>query len=109
MVYHPVVIDNCYAFNAAHDKNGASTPGNGNGFKLGGGGSSGGAAFSQSTGSHLVRNCVSFNNAKKGYDQNNAYEAMYLLNNVAWGNDFNYRFPTVFQFGTMYILSLIHI
>lgn len=107
MVYHPVVIDNCYAFNAAHDKNGASTPGNGNGFKLGGGGSSGGAAFSQSTGSHLVRNCVSFNNAKKGYDQNNAYEAMYLLNNVAWGNDFNYRFPTVFQFGTMYIRNCV--
>lgn len=107
MVYHPVVIDNCYAFNAAYDKNGKLTPGNGNGFKLGGGGSSGGAAFSQSTGSHLVKNCVSFNNYKKGFDQNNAYEAMYLFNNVAWGNDYNYRFPTVFQFGTMYIRNCI--
>ncbi len=107
MVYHPVVIDNCYAFNAAYDKNGNQTPGNGNGFKLGGGGSAGGAAFSQSTGSHLVKNCVSFNNYRKGFDQNNAYEAMYLLNNVAWGNDFNYRFPTVFQFGTMYIRNCV--
>ncbi|MDE5786478.1 MAG: right-handed parallel beta-helix repeat-containing protein, partial [Duncaniella sp.] len=50
MVYHPVVIDNCYAWNAALDADGKLTPGNGNGFKLGGGGSSGGAAFDQSTG-----------------------------------------------------------
>lgn len=107
MVYHPVIIDNCYAFNAAYDKNGKQTPGNGNGFKLGGGGSSGGAAFSQSTGAHVVRNCVSFNNTKKGFDQNNAYEAMYLFNNVAWGNDYNYRFPTVFMFGTMYIRNCV--
>lgn len=107
MVYHPVVIDNCYAFNAAIDKYGSPTPGNGNGFKLGGGGSSGGAAFGQSTGAHLVRNCVAFNNTKKGFDQNNAYEAMYLINNVAWGNDFNYRFPTMFKFGTMYLRNCI--
>lgn len=107
MVYHPVVIAECYAFNAALDKDGKATPGNGNGFKLGGGGSAGGAAFSQSTGAHLVRNCVAFNNTKKGFDQNNAYEAMYLLNNVAWGNDYNYRFPTVFQFGTMYLRNCV--
>lgn len=107
MVYHPVVIDNCYAFNAAIDKDGKTTPGNGNGFKLGGGGSAGGAAFNQSTGAHVVRNCVAFNNTKKGFDQNNAYEAMYLINNVAWGNDFNYRFPTVFKFGTMYLRNCI--
>lgn len=107
MVYHPVVIDNCYAFNAAIDRNGRPTPGNGNGFKLGGGGSSGGAAFEQSTGAHLVRNCVAWNNTKKGFDQNNACEAMYLINNVAWGNDFNYRFPTKFDFGTMYLRNCV--
>lgn len=107
MVYHPVVISNCIAWNAALDKNGNLTPGNGNGFKLGGGGSSGGAAFSQSTGAHVVTNCVAFSNTKKGFDQNNAYEGMYLINNVAWDNDYNFRFPTIFQFGGMYMRNCI--
>lgn len=107
MVYHPVVIDNCYAWNAAIDADGKSTPGNGNGFKLGGGGSSGGAAFSQSTGAHVVKNCVAFSNTKKGFDQNNAYEGMYLFNNVAWDNDYNYRFPTIFEFGSMHIRNCV--
>ena len=107
MVYHPVVIDNCYAWNAAVDKNGTATPGNGNGFKLGGGGTSGGAAFAQSTGAHVVKNCVSFSNTKKGFDQNNAYEGMYLFNCVAWDNDFNYRFPTVFEYGGMKIRNCV--
>ncbi len=107
MVYHPVVINNCWAWNAALDENDNTTPGNGNGFKLGGGGSSGGAAFAQSTGAHVVTNCVSFSNTKKGFDQNNAYEGMYLFNNVAWDNDYNYRFPTVFQYGGMHIRNCI--
>ncbi len=107
MVYHPVVINNCYAWNAAIDKNGNDTPGNGNGFKLGGGGSAGGAAFDQSTGAHVVTNCVAFNNTVKGFDQNNAYEGMYLFNNVAWNNEYNYRFPTLFKYGGMYIRNCI--
>jgi len=107
MVYHPVIIDNCWAWKAAFDSTGVSTGGNGNGFKLGGGGSSGGAAFAQSVGAHLVHNCVSFENAAKGYDQNNAYEAMYIINNVGWGNAYNYRFPTIFQYGTMYMRNNI--
>lgn len=107
MVYHPVVIDNCWAWNAALDADDNLTPGNGNGFKLGGGGSSGGAAFAQSTGAHVVRNCVAFSNTKKGFDQNNAYEGMYLFNNVAWDNDYNYRFPTKFEFGAMRIRNCV--
>ncbi|MCH5326054.1 MAG: right-handed parallel beta-helix repeat-containing protein [Duncaniella sp.] len=107
MVYHPVVIDHCWAWNAALDANGNQTPGNGNGFKLGGGGSSGGAAFDQSTGAHVVTNCVSFSNSVKGFDQNNAYEGMYLFNNVAWDNEYNYRFPTVFKFGGMRIRNCV--
>lgn len=107
MVYHPVVIDHCWAWNAAIDADGNPTPGNGNGFKLGGGGSAGGAAFDQSTGAHVVRNCVAFSNTKKGFDQNNAYEGMYLFNNVAWDNDYNYRFPTRFEFGAMRIRNCV--
>lgn len=106
MVYHPILIDNCWSWNAGKRLDN-STPGNGNGFKLGGGGTSGGAAFAQSVGAHVVRNCVAFDCAHKGFDQNNAYEAMYLFNNVSFGNDYNYRFPTIFQYGTMYMRNNI--
>ena len=44
MVYHPVVIDSCWAYHAGYTIDGKAI-GNGNGFKLGGGGSSGGVAF----------------------------------------------------------------
>ena len=107
MVYHPVVIDNCWAWNAAISPEGTKTPGNGNGFKLGGGGSAGGAAFDQSAGAHVGRNCVAFSNTVKGFDQNNACEGMYLFNNVAWDNEYNYRFPTVFRFGGMRIRNCV--
>lgn len=106
MVYHPIVINNCWSWNGGKDANGVAR-GNGNGFKLGGGGTSGGAQFAQSVGAHLVTNCVSFNCVHKGFDQNNAYEAMYLFNNVAWGNEYNYRFPTKFEYGTMYMRNNI--
>lgn len=106
MVYHPIVINNCWAWNGGKDGNNVAR-GNGNGFKLGGGGTSGGAAFAQSVGAHVITNNVSFNNTNKGFDQNNAYEAMYLFNNVAWGSAYNYRFPTVFPYGTMYMRNNI--
>lgn len=106
MVYHPIVIENCWSWKAGYDKDNNPRQ-NGNGFKLGGGGTSGGAAFAQSVGAHVVRNNVSFESLHKGFDQNNAYEAMYLFNNVAWANEYNYRFPTVFQYGTMYMRNNI--
>lgn len=110
MVYHPVVIDHCWAYHAGYytDKSGVEREGkNGNGFKLGGGGSAGGAAFDQSTGAHVVTNCVSFDNLHKGFDQNNAYEGMYVFNCVAWGNEYNYRFPTIFKYGGMTIRNCV--
>ncbi|MDD3320309.1 MAG: right-handed parallel beta-helix repeat-containing protein [Paludibacter sp.] len=106
MVYHPIVIEKCWSWNAGKRSDG-STPGNGNGFKLGGGGTAGGAAFAQSVGAHVVHNCVAFDCAHKGFDQNNAYEAMYLFNNVSFGNEYNYRFPTIFMYGTMYMRNNI--
>lgn len=107
MVYHPVLIESCWAYHAGYIPGTDTAIGNGNGFKLGGGGSAGGAAFDQSTGAHVVRNCISFDNLKKGFDQNNAYEGMYILNCLAWGNDYNYRFPTMFKYGGMYIRNCI--
>lgn len=106
MVYHPVVIDSCWAYHAGYLPNGGEGK-NGNGFKLGGGGSSGGAAFDQSVGAHVVTNCVAFNNLHKGFDQNNAYEGMYIINCVAWGNEYNYRFPTLFKYGGMKIRNCV--
>ncbi len=106
MVYHPIVIDNCRSWKAGYSPTNSGI-GNGNGFKLGGGGTSGGAAFAQSVGAHVVRNCVAFDCLHKGFDQINAYEAMYLFNNVSFGNEYNYRFPTIFQYGTMYLRNNI--
>lgn len=106
MVYHPVVIDHCWAWHAGYSPEG-EVVGNGNGFKLGGGGSSGGAAFDQSVGAHVVTNSVAFGNLHKGFDQNNAYEGMYIINCTAWGNEYNYRFPTMFKYGGMTIRNSV--
>ena len=106
MVYHPIVIDHCWSYKAGYDSTNVER-GNGNGFKLGGGGSSGGAAFDQSVGAHLVRNCISFASAAKGFDQNNAYEGMYIINNLSFQNGYNYRFPTVVKYGTMHLVNNI--
>lgn len=106
MVYHPIIIDNCWSWNAGKTSANVGI-GNGNGFKLGGGGTSGGAAFAQSVGAHVVRNCVAFDCLHKGFDQNNAYEAMFLFNNVSFGNEYNYRFPTVLMYGNMLLRNNI--
>ncbi len=106
MVYHPIIIDNCWSWKAGYDKNSTGI-GNGNGFKLGGGGTSGGAAFAQSIGAHVVKNCIAFDCLHKGFDQNNAYEGMYLFNNVSFHNEYNYRFPTVFMYGQMHMRNNI--
>lgn len=54
MVYHPIVIDNCWCYKGGY--NGAGTArGNGNGFKLGGGGTSGGAPSGLQASSGAVR------------------------------------------------------
>lgn len=106
MVYHPVLIDSCWAYHGGYTPDGQPI-GNGNGFKLGGGGTAGGAAFAQSLGAHVLTNCVAFGNLHKGYDQNNAYEGMYIVNCTAWGNEYNYRFPTLFKYGGMTIRNCI--
>ncbi len=104
MVYHPVVIDHCWSYKAGYDSTGVAQ-GNGNGFKLGGGGSSGGAAFDKSVGAHLVRNSIAFGSAGKGFDQNNAYEGMYIINNLSFDNLYNYRFPTEIKYGNMHLVN----
>ncbi|MDR0413565.1 MAG: T9SS type A sorting domain-containing protein [Dysgonamonadaceae bacterium] len=102
MVYHPILIENSWSWRAGRKPDNSEGK-NGNGFKLGGGGSSGGAAFNQSVGAHVVRNNIAFESLHKGFDQNNAQEAMYLLNNLSFSNEFNYRFSQPFDYGDMYL------
>jgi hypothetical protein len=76
-----VTIDSCIAFRNGVDSWGQSGfDGNGNGFKLGGN-------FIATP--HLVRNCVSFDNAGntgRGYDENNNTAAQTVYNCVAYRN-----------------------
>lgn len=68
----------------------SSFSGNGNGFKLGGNGTGG-----SSKGTHVVKNCVAFDNnyrSKKGFDQNSHKGGVVIYNCVAWDNGYNYMF-----------------
>jgi hypothetical protein len=70
----------------------SSFQGNGNGFKLGGNGTGG-----DSKGTHVVKNCVSFDNnfrSKKGFDQNNHTGGVVVQNCTGWGNGYNFMFET---------------
>ncbi|MFZ5988756.1 MAG: right-handed parallel beta-helix repeat-containing protein [Bacillota bacterium] len=68
----------------------SSFQGNGNGFKLGGNGSGG-----SSKGTHIVKNCVAFDNyfrSRKGFDQNSHKGGVKIYNCVSFGNGYNYMF-----------------
>ncbi len=84
----PVLIENCYAFrNGVDSWHSGSFDGNGNGFKLGG---------SYVATPHVVRNCVSFDNAGnggRGFDENNNTAGQTLYNCTAYRNlGDNYHF-----------------
>jgi pectate disaccharide-lyase len=98
----PVEITSCWTwhngdradfeaiYQAKMGKKMSSFMGNGNGFKLGGNGTGG-----SSKGTHLVRNCVSFDNnfaSKKGFDQNSHKGGVLVQNCTAWGNGYNFMF-----------------
>lgn len=70
----------------------SSFSGNGNGFKLGGNGSGG-----NSKGTHIVKNCIAFNNnatgrTAHGFDQNSHKDGLTLYNCLAFNNLYNYFF-----------------
>ncbi len=70
----------------------SSFQGNGNGFKLGGNGAGG-----SSEGTHIVRNCVAFNNhfpgrTAHGFDQNSHHGGVIVYNCVSFANLYNYFF-----------------
>jgi len=81
-----VVFDSCWAFHNGYNLwNIQNFTGNGNGFKLGG---------ADSVGRHILTNCVSFDNAVKGFDQNNNMGGITLYNCTAFRNGtYNFSFP----------------
>lgn len=77
----PVLIDNCWALKSGKNK------GNGNGFKVGGAKQGG-----ESTGAHVLTNCIAAFNADKGFDQNHHTEGSYMINCTSFENGVNYGF-----------------
>ncbi|MCX6145039.1 MAG: right-handed parallel beta-helix repeat-containing protein [Ignavibacteriales bacterium] len=97
----PVLIENCYAFrNGVDSWHSGSFNGNGNGFKLGG---------SYVSAPHLVRNCVSFDNAGntgRGFDENNNTAGQTLYNCTAYRNlGDNYHFKNTVDSGQTHIIK----
>ncbi|MDR3667984.1 MAG: dockerin type I repeat-containing protein [Ignavibacteriaceae bacterium] len=83
-----IELDSCFAFRNGVNSWGSSTfDGNGNGFKLGG---------NYVATPHIVKNCVSFDNAGntgRGFDENNDTAGQTLYNCVAYRNTGdNYHF-----------------
>jgi hypothetical protein len=87
------IIENCWCFANGYLKNGLVGTGNGNGFKMGGGDKDL-ATNSISNADSLrhtmiLKNCLSFDNKVKGFDQNNNRGSMTLLNCTAYRNGSN--------------------
>jgi len=84
MAPNKVVIENCWAFsNGINIWGDTAFEGNGNGIKLGG---------NYIAAPHIVKKCLSFNNANKGFDQNNNNGPLTLYNKTSWHNGKNYGF-----------------
>jgi hypothetical protein len=80
-----VTYENCWAFKNGYLKDGVTPAGNGNGFKMGG-------CDADANGQkHLrhnatLKNCLSFQNLSKGFDQNSDKGSMTLINCTAFNN-----------------------
>lgn len=94
---YAVILIECWGWGSGRASNfdwvqaSGSFQGNGNGIKLGGNGTGG-----SSKGTHEVWNCVAFNNNKtgsvKGFDQNSHGDGVILVNNLAFGNGYDFMF-----------------
>ncbi|QSG11333.1 hypothetical protein HSBGL_0903 [Halapricum desulfuricans] len=78
-------IRDCLAYDNGFDPDG-NEAGDGNGFKLGGGSTSGG---------HRIERCVSYRNAARGFHYNEADIPVEVFNCTAWDNSTNFWFAEV--------------
>jgi len=79
------VLRRCVAYDNGYDPDG-NEAGDGNGFKLGGGSTSGG---------HRIERCVSYRNAARGFHYNEATIPVEVYNCTAWDNPTNFWFAEV--------------
>ena len=85
------IIENCWSFMNGYLKNRSASSGNGNGFKMGGGDNSNKDSLRNNV---TIKNSLCFDNRVKGYDQNNNYGSMILLNCTAFRNgSLNFAIP----------------
>jgi hypothetical protein len=92
-------LENCWCFSNGYLKSGAASSGNGNGFKNGGGDKVGTVSNGDSLRHYMtLKNCLSFCNRVKGYDQNNNRGTMKWINCSAYNNGtYNYSCPVVLR------------
>lgn len=94
-------LENCWSFMNGYLKSGVAGTGNGNGFKMGGGDKVGGVSNGDSLRHNMIlKNCLSFDNLVKGFDQNNNRGSMTLLNCTGYHNGgYNFSVPGFIRTG----------
>lgn len=78
-------LENCWCFKNGYRKDGSESKGNGNGFKMGG------SDDKSLMHNFILKNCLSFQNRVKGFDQNNNKGSMTIYNCTAFSNGINYK------------------
>ena len=85
-----VTFTNCWAFYNGYSNNFASSHGDGNGFKAGGYGTSGGKYPTNAIPHHTVEFCLAVRNAAKGFYANHHLDGCNWFNNTAYRNGANF-------------------
>ena len=91
-------IENCWCFSNGYLRNGSASSGNGNGYKMGG--------SDNKTLMHnfTLKNCLSFDNRVKGFDQNNNKGSMILYNCTGYRNGTNYSITSALNSGKVAVV-----
>jgi len=92
------VVENCWTWRNGYFKDGtdAGANANGNGFKMGG------SDNKLLKHNFTLRNCISFYNKAKGFDQNNNKGSMILVNCTGYGNvGYDFSVPTTLPAGSV--------
>lgn len=92
-------MENCWCFQNGYLMTGVPSSGNGNGYKMGGSDS---ANLSHTM---ILKNCLSFHNRVKGFDQNNNRGSMTLLNCTSFSNGTNYGMSGSIDNGSVMTLT----
>jgi hypothetical protein len=89
---YPVYMDSCWTWDNGEKADFGGVAGNGNGFKLGGNGTGG-----NSTGTHVVTNCIAFNIQVRAFDQNSHQGGVIVRNCLAFNSSYSFMFEKSFS------------